>query len=116
MAHKEVTAVMGEYVNAQGETKKKYMKIGAIIDSKHGPMLKLDVIPLEWNGYAYINEPYDKEKPKAEPRPNRNRDMPDDDLPFWKDWYEKSTDCRLDCRQYHSGVGKLFNTYLLFKW
>lgn len=83
MSHKEVTAVMGEYVNAQGETKKKYQKIGAIIESKHGPMLKLDVIPLEWNGYAYINEPYDKEKPKSEPRPGRRADpMDDDTIPF----------------------------------
>jgi hypothetical protein len=86
MAFKEVTAVLGEYVNAQGETKKKYQKIGAIIDSKHGPMLKLDVIPLEWSGYAFINDPYDKEKPRAaEPRPNRNRDVPmedDSDIPF----------------------------------
>ena len=83
MAYKEVTAVMGEYVNAQGETKKKYQKIGAIIESKHGPMLKLDVIPLEWNGYAFINEPYDKEKPKAEPRPGRRADpMDDDTIPF----------------------------------
>jgi hypothetical protein len=82
MSHKEVTAVMGEYVNAQGETKKKYQKIGAIIESKHGPMLKLDVIPLEWNGYAYINEPYDKEKPKSEPRPGRRAEPMDDDIPF----------------------------------
>jgi hypothetical protein len=83
MAYKEVTAVMGEYVNAQGETKKKYQKIGAIIESKHGPMLKLDVIPLEWNGYAFINEPYDKEKPKSEPRPGRRAEpMSDDDIPF----------------------------------
>ena len=82
MAYKEVTAVMGEYVNAQGETKKKYQKIGAIIESKHGPMLKLDVIPLEWNGYAYINEPYDKEKPKSEPRPGRRAEPMDDDIPF----------------------------------
>lgn len=82
MAYKEVTAVMGEYVNAQGETKKKYQKIGAIIESKHGPMLKLDVIPLEWNGYAYINEPYDKEKPKSEPRPGRRNEPMDDDIPF----------------------------------
>ena len=79
----DVTAVLGEYVNAQGETKKKYQKIGALINSKHGPMLKLDLVPLEWTGYAYINEPYDKEKPKAEPRPNRNRVEPmDDDIPF----------------------------------
>jgi hypothetical protein len=82
MAHKEVTAVMGEYVNAQGETKKKYMKIGAIIDSKHGPMLKLDLVPLEWNGYAYINEPYDKEKPKGDARLLRRSEPMDDDIPF----------------------------------
>ena len=82
MAYKEVTAIMGEYVNAQGETKKKYQKIGAIIESKHGPMLKLDVIPLEWNGYAFINEPYDKEKPKSEPRPGRRAEPMDDDIPF----------------------------------
>ena len=80
----DVTAVLGEYVNAQGETKKKYQKIGALINSKHGPMLKLDLVPLEWTGYAYINEPYDKEKPKADPRPNRRPDPMDDDssIPF----------------------------------
>lgn len=81
----EVTAVLGEYENAQGEKKKKYQKIGAIINSKHGPMLKLDIIPVGWTGYAYINEPYDKEKPKADPRPNRNRADPFDDdqnIPF----------------------------------
>ena len=80
----DVTATLGEYVNAQGETKKRYQKIGAIINSKHGPMLKLDFVPLEWNGYAYINEPYDKEKPKADPRSNRRPDPMDDDssIPF----------------------------------
>lgn len=65
MSHKEVTAIIGEYTNAKGEVKKRYMKIGALIESKHGPMLKLDAVPLEWNGYAYINEPYDASKPKA---------------------------------------------------
>lgn len=83
MAHKEVTAILGEYVNAQGETKKKYQKIGAIIDSKHGLMLKLDLIPLEWTGYAYINEPYDKEKPKADSRRRAEpMDDSDDSIPF----------------------------------
>lgn len=78
----EVTAVLGEYINAQGETKKKYQKIGAIINSKHGPMLKLDIVPVGWTGYAYINEPYDKEKPKSESRPNRRNEPMDDDIPF----------------------------------
>ena len=80
----DVTAILGEYINSAGETKKKYQKVGAIINTKNGPMLKLDLMPLEWNGYAYINEPHDKEKPKtAEPRPNRYRDTPEDDsIPF----------------------------------
>jgi hypothetical protein len=85
MAHKEVTAIIGEYVNAKGETKKRYLKIGAIIESKHGPMLKLDVVPLEWNGYAYINEPYDESNPRparAAKPDNRANDMADDDIPF----------------------------------
>lgn len=81
MAHKEVTAVVGEYTNAKGETKKRYLKIGAIIESKHGPMLKLDTIPLEWNGYAYINEPYDKEQRQPQTRGARRQDDFEDE-PF----------------------------------
>lgn len=78
----EITATMGEYVNAQGETKKKYIKIGAIINTKKGPMVKLDIIPIGWNGYAYINEPYEKDKPKSEPRPGLNVDPMEDRIPF----------------------------------
>ena len=81
----EISVVSGKYKNKDGVEKSRYQTIGSVIETKNGPMLKLDLVPLEWAGYAYINEPYDKEKPKAaEPRPNRNRDMPDDDsIPFW---------------------------------
>ena len=81
MAHKEVTAVLGEYTNAKGEVKKRYMKIGALIDTKNGQMLKLDVVPLEWNGYAYINEPYDKRKAQQS-HDEQPPDDYDDDRPF----------------------------------
>lgn len=77
--HKEVTAVTGEYTNSKGELKKKYITIGAIIDTKNGPMLKLDVVPLMWNGYAYINEPYDASKPKGQTASEHHSD---DDVPF----------------------------------
>jgi hypothetical protein len=81
MAHKEVTAVLGEYINAKGEVKKRYQKIGAIIDTKHGPMLKLDVIPLKWEGYAYINEPFDEKSPRSQRQAPQNDGFPDD-MPF----------------------------------
>ena len=74
----EITAVVGSYTNAQGEQKKRYQRIGSIIQTKNGPMLKLDVIPLKegsWDGWAYINEPRPKDKP------TRAAAVDDDDLP-----------------------------------
>ena len=72
----EVTAVVGRYTNAAGDEKKRYQRIGSIIQTKNGPMLKLDVIPLKengWDGWAYINEPRPKEtKPRHD----------DEDVPF----------------------------------
>jgi len=62
---KEVVAIVGTYQNAAGETKKRYQRIGSIIETKSGEMLKLDVIPLKeggWDGWAYLNDP----KPKDE--------------------------------------------------
>ncbi len=57
---KEVVAIVGTYANAKGETKKRYARIGSMIDTKSGPMLKIDVIPLKeggWDGWAYLNDP-----------------------------------------------------------
>jgi hypothetical protein len=46
--HKEIKVSTGEYQNAQGETKKRYTKIGALfIDPKSGGMsAKLDALPI----------------------------------------------------------------------
>lgn len=63
----EITCITGSYTNEQGEKKNRYLRIGSIIETKNGPMLKLDQMPLKeggWDGWAYINDP----KPKDEPR------------------------------------------------
>lgn len=80
---KEISCVTGEYKNAQGEVKKRYNRIGSIIETKNGPMLKIDSIPLKeggWDGWAYINEP---KKEEQQARPVR-KPMPDfdDDVAF----------------------------------
>ena len=70
---KEITCITGTYVNAQGQQKNRYQRIGSIIDTKNGPMLKLDVIPLKegsWDGWAYINDP----QPREDKRPQRQAD------------------------------------------
>jgi hypothetical protein len=75
---KEVTAIVGQYTNKEGQQKNRYQRIGSIIETRNGEMLKLDVIPLKengWDGWAYLNDlkPYE---PKGLPADN------DDDLAF----------------------------------
>ncbi len=75
---KEISCIVGEYRNSEGQTKKRYQRIGSVIDTKNGPMLKLDVIPLReggWDGWAYMNDPKPQDRV-------RQADQPDDDIPF----------------------------------
>lgn len=61
----EISVITGSYTNAQGQQKNRYQRIGSIIDTKNGPMLKIDVIPLKeggWDGWAYINEPRERDE------------------------------------------------------
>ena len=75
---KELTCIVGTYTNAKGESKNRYQKVGSIIETRNGEMLKLDVIPLKdggWDGWAFINEPKPKESRQS------IQDM-DNDIPF----------------------------------
>lgn len=83
----EITVITGTYRNAQGQDKKRYQRIGSVIDTKNGPMLKIDVIPLKeggWDGWAYINEPRPREQAAkgniARPT-GLSTEFIDDDLP-----------------------------------
>jgi hypothetical protein len=74
---KEISVITGKYTNAQGTTKNRYTRIGSIIETKNGDMLKLDVTPLMeggWSGWAYINEP--------RPQESKGSGFDDDDIPF----------------------------------
>lgn len=82
---KEISCIVGEYTNAAGERKKRYQRIGSIIETKNGPMLKIDVIPLReggWDGWAYINEPRERdEQPRRQQSHGSGFDDMDNDLP-----------------------------------
>ena len=61
----EVTVRAGTY-QKDGQEKVRYQRIGSVIETKKGPMLKLDQMPLVeggWEGWAYLFEP--KEDGKA---------------------------------------------------
>lgn len=83
---KEISCVVGEYTNKDGQIKKRYMRIGSIIETKIGNMLKLDSLPLReggWDGWAYLNDPKPQEgrEQPASRRPAPFDDM-DSDVPF----------------------------------
>lgn len=61
MARKYVVkAAVGKYTDAQGVEKTKYAEIGSVIESskeKGSFLLKMDTIPLMWDGWAYLSTP-----------------------------------------------------------
>ena len=80
---KEISCIVGEYTNSQGEKKKRYQRIGSVIETKNGPMFKLDVIPLReggWDGWAYMNDPRPQEDQPR--RKSSGFDDMSDDVPF----------------------------------
>lgn len=81
----DVVAVVGKYTNSSGEEKSRYLNIGAVIQTKKGQMLKLESVPVGWDGWAYLNEP----KPKEDRPQNNKQGAPkhkpnyhDDDIPY----------------------------------
>jgi hypothetical protein len=80
----EVTVRAGTY-QKDGQEKIKYQRIGSVIETKKGLMLKLDQVPLVeggWEGWAYLFEPKeDGYKTSAKSKLSVS-DLPDEDLPF----------------------------------
>jgi hypothetical protein len=77
----KVSAVSGKYKDAEGNDKNRYVEMGVVMETKNGPMLKLEAFPVGWDGWAYLNEP----KPREEGRTQRNSAPASDDgedLPF----------------------------------
>jgi hypothetical protein len=78
----EVTVRAGTY-QKDGQEKIKYQRIGSVIETKKGLMLKLDQVPLVeggWEGWAYLFEPKEVgHKPSSN---NAAIHFPDSDIPF----------------------------------
>lgn len=76
----DVVAVTGTYKDRDGNDKRRYLTIGAVLETKNGFQLKLEAVPVGWDGWAYLNEP----KPRQEQQPARQSAPPafDDDINF----------------------------------
>ena len=77
-----VKAAVSEYQDKEGAIKKRYQSIGVIMETKHGLMLKLEILPLyaikEGGLLAYLNPPEDK----AIPTQQVSKEFIDDSVPF----------------------------------
>jgi hypothetical protein len=55
---KLVKASIGSYVDKDGKTKQRYRVIGKVIDlGNGGQMLAIDLLPFNWDGTAFLNDP-----------------------------------------------------------
>lgn len=60
----EVSTIVGKYTNKDGQEKNRYQRVGSVIDTKNGLMLRIDSVPIVeggWSGWCYLNEPKPKE-------------------------------------------------------
>mgnify|MGYP003341403071 FL=1 len=85
----EVTAVVGRYTDQHGKEKNRYQRIGSVIETSNGPMIKLDTIPLKeggWDGWAYMNDPKPRDDEAARQQQEHFRrkanGYEDDEMPF----------------------------------
>lgn len=77
MARKfEVTAVTGKYTDNNGQEKSRYLNIGSVIETKNGLMLKLESVPVGWDGWAYLNEPRPRDGQNTQQQPQQQRSQP----------------------------------------
>jgi len=80
----EVTVRTGTYTDKEGKEKGRYERIGSVIETKNGPMLKAGLYSDCWRfmvWLAYMNTP----KPREDVAPKQQRDefnQKDDDIPF----------------------------------
>lgn len=81
----KVVATAGSYTDKDGNEKKRYVDMGVVMETKNGPMLKLEAIPVGWDGWAYLNDPKPREEGESERQGRPARTAPadaSDDRPF----------------------------------
>lgn len=79
----KISAVSGKYTDKDGNEKSRYVDMGVVMETKNGPMLKLEAFPINWDGWAYLNDPKAREdgEQTRQSRPQRAAQQPADDLP-----------------------------------
>lgn len=76
----DVIAKAGSYTDKNGEQKTRWHKCGVVLESDKGLSLKLESLPIVFDGWLNLWEPQEKDaKPAA--KKARHSDNSDDDFP-----------------------------------
>lgn len=80
---KELTAKAGTYTDKQtGAEKTRYVRVGSMFSGERGEMLKLESLPIGFDGWIYLRDPLPKDDaPQPQRKPARSVDA-DSDIPF----------------------------------
>lgn len=76
----DVSAIIGEY-EKDGKMRNRYLTIGVVLETKTGgKMIKLDAIPVGWDGIAFLNHPSSKRPKPHEGTEQTTKQTPDKEL------------------------------------
>lgn len=80
----EAIAKTGTYKDASGAEKTRFHKCGVVFESAKGLSLKLDSIPVGFDGWLSLREPRPKDSPRSAPvaTPPKTDGFENDDIPF----------------------------------
>lgn len=57
----DLVVITGQYKDSNGFDKNRYLKIGTVFDDEKGPKIKIDVTPINWDGWALMYRAEKKE-------------------------------------------------------
>lgn len=81
----DVVAVTGKYTDRDGKEKNRYQNIGVVLSGKSGFTIKIESVPIGWDGWAYLNEPKERDEKAPASRQSSSRAPTQefaDDIPF----------------------------------
>ena len=74
----EAKVVSGTYKTQTGEEKPNWIKVGAVFETPKGLSLKLESVPVSWDGWIKFFEP--KAKDDKKPQSSSSSGIQDDDM------------------------------------
>lgn len=77
----EVAAKTGKYIDKNGQEKNRWTKCGVILQGEKGLSLKLEVIPVGFDGWLSLFEPKERQQNNSNNAPAGD-DFAGQDIPF----------------------------------